>query len=161
MTTCTNLIRPASIDDARYVACHLQEADKQELDGLGHTDHMLALTMSVLSSDRPIVFANPNGMICGVAGVSKTDDQSGSIWMLTTNHVRQFPKLFFTKAREWVTQQTDYDLLYNIADPRNRLHMKLLHMLGFKRLGYQSVGPQNLTYVEFAKLTCVPPYLSE
>jgi hypothetical protein len=35
--------------------------------------------------------------------------------------------------------------------------MKLLHMLGFKKLAYVSVGPQSLTYVEFAKLTsCVP-----
>jgi hypothetical protein len=32
----------------------------------------------------------------------------------------------------------------------------LLHMLGFKRLGYVTT-PTNLTYVEFAKLTkCVP-----
>jgi hypothetical protein len=31
--------------------------------------------------------------------------------------------------------------------------MKLLRLLGFKKLGYVTVGPQKLTYVEFAKLT--------
>jgi len=35
------------------------------------------------------------------------------------------------------------------------MHMKLLHMLGFKKLSYVPVGPLKLTYVEFAKLTNV------
>jgi hypothetical protein len=43
-------------------------------------------------------------------------------------------------------------MLHNIADPRNHLHMKLLHMLGFKKLMYVTTQT-NLTYVEFAKLT--------
>jgi hypothetical protein len=43
-------------------------------------------------------------------------------------------------------------MLHNIADPRNKMHMKLLHMLGFKKLAY-AITPTNLTYVEFAKLT--------
>lgn len=75
--------------------------------------------------------------------------------MLTTDHVRPYPKLFFKEAKKWVDQQTSYDILHNIADPRNRMHMKLLHMLGFKKLGYATVGPLKLTYVEFAKLTNV------
>ena len=148
----TKLIHQATRADALYVAEHLQEADKQELDGLGQFDHQDALVMSVLISDNPITFCNPDGLICGVAGVSRTDAHSGAIWMLTTDHVRQYPKLFFKEAKKWVDSQTDYSLLHNIADPRNRLHMKLLHMLGFKRLGYQAVGPRHLTYVEFAKL---------
>jgi hypothetical protein len=150
------LIHPATIEDALFVANHLQQADKEELDGLGHFNHQAALVMSVKTSDAPITFNNPKGEICGVAGVSRTDAHGGSIWMLTTDYVKDYPKLFFKEARSWVSSQNQYDLLYNIADPRNRLHMKLLHMLGFKRLGYQSVGPKNLTYVEFAKLTCVP-----
>jgi hypothetical protein len=149
-------IRQATNEDALYVASHLQQADKDELDGWGDYDYDIALLLSVYESDNPITFVNPLGKICGVAGVSRTDAHSGSIWMLTTDHVKSYPTLFFKEAKKWVSAQTEYDLLYNVADPRNRLHMKLLHMLGFKRLGYQSVGPRNLTYVEFAKLTsCV------
>lgn len=154
MGICRTLINKASTLDAEYVALNLQQADKNELDGLGHFDHKNTVIMSVLSSDHPITFWNPDGMICGVAGVSRTDAHSGAIWMLTTDHVRHYPKLFFKEAQKWVNAQTKYDLLHNIADPRNRLHMKLLHMLGFKRLGYVAVGPENLTYVEFAKLPC-------
>ena len=72
--------------------------------------------------------------------------------MLTTPYVRSYPKLFLQEARKWVASQTEYEVLHNIADPRNKMHMKLLHLLGFKRLSYV-VTPTNLTYVQFAKLT--------
>jgi hypothetical protein len=91
-------------------------------------------------------------MICGVAGVSRTDAQCGAIWMVTTPDVRPYPKLFFTEAKKWVNSIKGFDMLYNIADPRNTMHLKLLHLLGFKRLSYVTVGPDRLTYVEFAKL---------
>jgi hypothetical protein len=153
------LIQEASCLDAIWVAQHLQEDDKQELEGLGHTEMELVLTDSITLSDNPVTFRNPVGEICGVAGVSRTDAHSGAIWMLTTPHVRPYPKLFYKEAKKWVEQQTSYEMLYNIADPRNRMHMKLLHMLGFKRLCYVSTQT-NLTYVEFAKLTkCVTQHL--
>ena len=156
MAIATQLLHTASRLDAIWVAENLQEDDRQELIGLGHTDLEMAVVLSVLSSDNPVTFWNPDGMICGVAGVSRTDAQSGQIWMLTTPYVRPYPKLFFKEAKKWLAQQTSYDLLYNIADPRNRMHMKLLHLLGFRRLSYVPVGPNRLTYVEFAKLTpCV------
>jgi hypothetical protein len=116
------------------------------------------LCLSLDLSDNPVTFQNPRGEICGIAGVSRTDAHCGAIWMLTTPYVRPYPKLFFKEAKKWVEQQTSYEMLHNIADPRNHLHMKLLHMLGFKKLMYVTTQT-NLTYVEFAKLTksCVLP----
>jgi hypothetical protein len=144
--------------DAQWVADNLQEDDKRELDGLGYFNHQEAVARSIQVSDNPVTFCNPKRMICGVAGVSRTDAHCGAIWMLTTPYVRPYPKLFLREARNWVLQQTDYKILHNIADPRNRMHMKLLHLLGFKKLGYVTVGPNKLTYVEFAKLTsCASP----
>lgn len=151
-------IRPATLNDAFFVAEHLQADDRNELLGWGY-DPILALPNSYQHSDNPITFTIKD-KICGMAGVSRTDAQCGAIWMLTTNFLRPYPKLFFKEAKKWVDQQTSYAMLHNIADPRNKMHMKLLHLLGFKKLSYVSVGPQNLTYVEFAKLTsCVfqPP----
>lgn len=149
---CKTLISKAGHSDAIWVANNLQEEDRQELLGLGHTNLEQAVTMSVLLSDHPVTFHNPTGMICGVAGVSRTDAHCGAIWMLTTPYVRSYPKLFLQKARKWVASQTEYEVLHNIADPRNKMHMKLLHLLGFKRLSYV-VTPTQRTYVQFAKLT--------
>jgi hypothetical protein len=154
------LIHPASRSDAIWVAQHLQDDDRRELQGLGHTIMEATLCLSLDLSDNPVTFQNPRGEICGIAGVSRTDAHCGAIWMLTTPHVRPYPKLFFKEAKKWVEQQTSYEMLHNIADPRNKLHMKLLHMLGFKKLMYVTTQT-NLTYVEFAKLTksCVHPHL--
>ena len=151
------LIHTATRLDGMYVGANLQDDDRQELAGLGHSNYEILVGLSIFYSDIAVTFRNPVGDICGVAGVSRTDAHSGAIWMLTTPHVRPYPKLFFKEAKKWVEQQTSYEMLHNIADPRNTMHMKLLHMLGFKRLGYVTT-PTNLTYVEFAKLTkCVFP----
>ena len=151
------LIHTATRLDAMYVGANLQEDDRQELAGLGHSNYEILVGLSIFYSDIAVTFRNPDGNICGVAGVSRTDAHSGAIWMLTTPHVRPYPKLFFKEAKKWVEQQTSYEMLHNIADPRNRLHMKLLHMLGFKKLMYVTTQT-NLTYVEFAKLQpCVFP----
>ena len=146
------LIHPASRSDAIWVAQHLQDDDRRELEGLGHKIMEATLCLSLDLSDNPVTFRNPLGEICGVAGVSRTDAHCGAIWMLTTPYVRSYPKLFLSEARKWVASQTEYEVLHNIADPRNKMHMKLLHLLGFKRLSYV-VTPTNLTYVQFAKLT--------
>ena len=159
MGICTKLIDKARPYDVQWVADNLQPEDKQELEGLGFADMRLALRLSVEVSDDPICFWNPDGMICGAAGVSRTVAHSGAMWMLTTPYVRQYPKLFLKEAKQWVDRQTSYPLLHNVADPRNRMHMKLLHLLGFKRLAYVSVGPKSLTYVEFAKLMPCAPHL--
>lgn len=144
-------IRPATIEDAIYLADNLQADDLREVEGWGHDPHEV-LPQSFPELEDPIAFSI-KGNLCGMAGVSRTDAHCGAIWMLTTNHVRPYPKLFFKEAKKWVDQQTSYTVLHNIADPRNRMHLKLLHMLGFKKLSYVPVGPDRLTYVEFAKLT--------
>jgi hypothetical protein len=148
---CKTLIHPATHHDALYVAQNLQPEDHREITGLGCTP-LEAVPLSVLTSETAVTFWNPKGMICGVAGVSRTDAQCGAIWMVTTPDVRPYPKLFFTEAKKWVNSIKGFDMLYNIADPRNTMHLKLLHLLGFKRLSYVTVGPDRLTYVEFAKL---------
>lgn len=150
------LIQPTTLSDIEYVATNLQKADRREIEGLGFTDMFLALSLSSSHSDPAITFWNNTNNICGIAGVSRTDAQCGAIWMMTTPDVRAYPRQFLQEARKWVDQQTSFDVLHNIADPRNHMHMKLLHLLGFKKLGYVRVGPDQLTYVEFAKLTkCV------
>ena len=42
-------------------------------------------------------------------------------------------------------------LLWNVVDKRNRVHMRLLKFLGFKFLREFPYGPNQLTFIEFAK----------
>jgi hypothetical protein len=112
------LIYPASRSDAIWVAQHLQDDDRRELQRIRAILLWKLLFVFPLDlSDNPVTFRNPRGEICGIAGVSRTDAHCGAIWMLTTPHVRPYPKLFFKEAKKWVEQQTSYEMLHNIADP--------------------------------------------
>ena len=132
----------------------LRWQDKRELEGLGHPP-FFALPMSVAVTENPICFYTPKNELAGFAGVVDEGDGIGRVWMLTTEAVETMPLLFFKEAKKWLDRQ-DYQMLHNTMDPRNKMHRKLLKMLGFKRLCYVPVGPERRTYVEFAKL-CVNP----
>ena len=132
----------------------LRWQDKRELEGLGHPP-FFALPMSVAVTENPICFYTPKNELAGFAGVVDEGDVIGRVWMLTTEAVETMPLLFFKEAKKWLDRQ-DYQMLHNTMDPRNKMHRKLLKMLGFKRLCYVPVGPKRLTYVEFAKLCVIP-----
>jgi hypothetical protein len=152
-------IKPATIELAWQSSKFLRWQDKQELEGLGHPP-FFALPMSVAVTKDPICFYNPQGELSGFAGVVDEGDGIGRVWMLTTPAVETMPILFFKEAKKWL-EGLNYQMLHNIMDPRNRMHLKLLHMLGFKRLCYVPVGPKRLTYVEFAKLCVNQPQLQQ
>lgn len=147
-------IQPATVELAWQSSGLLRWEDKRELEGLGHPP-FYALPMSVALTKNPICFYNPDGDLSGFAGVVDEGNGIGRVWMLTTPAVETMPILFFKEAKKWIEGQK-YTMLHNIMDPRNRMHGKLLHMLGFKRLCYVPVGPKRLTYVEFAKLCAIP-----
>ena len=147
----SNLIKPATVELALRTSPFLRWQDQRELER-GGSHPILGLVMSVEVSEEPIVFYTPKGEIAGFAGVSREDQHSGVVWMLCTPAVETIPILFCKEAKAWLDSQKSYQILHNVADPTNSLHMKFLKHLGFKRLGYQAVGPKAITFVEFAKI---------
>lgn len=147
-------IQPVTLREAFRLSPRLRYEDRRELMGVGHHP-MAALPLSVGLSANPIKFFNQDREIAGLAGVVDEGSGIGRVWMLCTPAVEKMPFILVKEARLWLDSQP-YSLLHNIADPRNRIHLKLLHMLGFKRLSYVPVGPKHLTYVEFAKLCATP-----
>jgi hypothetical protein len=147
-------IAPATIKDGFKYCSRLRFEDNRELMGLG-LHPMQGLPLSIQLTAEPIKFYNRKREVAGFAGVVDESDGIGRIWMLCTPAVEEFPRTFVREAMRWVNSRP-YTMLHNIADPRNKMHLKLLHLLGFKRLSYVPVGPKQLTYVEFAKL-CVYP----
>lgn len=135
------------------LANNLSADDVREVMALGWTDVHEALRQSVHSSAAFSYIEAPNGKAAGVAGVTPDSDLSGIVWLLTTDEVQSAPISFVKQAKYWLnTFEGQYYLLHNIADARNTNHLKLLKLLGFKRLGYTTTGPEHRTFVEFAKL---------
>ena len=146
--------RPATVGDAVRVANNLRPEDLQEIEGLGHGP--MGVPFSVLASDVAVSFFTRKGEIAGVAGICPDPREGvGIIWMLCTPTVQEEPITFVRQAKQWLAEeQSNYRLLWNLADARNLYHHKLLKMLGFKAIQSTPTGPYNLPYLEIVKL-CV------
>ena len=144
--------RTATVADAVKVANNLRPEDLQEIEALGHNG--LGVVFSVLLSDVAVSFFNSQGEIAGVAGIVPDSREGvGIIWMLCTPVVQSQRITFVKQAKAWLRdEQSNYRVLWNLADARNQLHHKLLKMLGFKALRSVPAGPNNLPFLEIVKL---------
>ena len=140
-----NYIHPITLEAALEVASNLRPDDRREVEeGHGHDPvEVLTLAANDLSC---VYFTVPNGKTAGMAGVN--DD--GAIWMLCTPAIHEYPITFAREAKRFVDRQ-EHKLLWNIVDKRNKVHLKLLRFLGFKFLREFPYGPNQLTFIEFAK----------
>ena len=142
----SNIIHPITIEAAKEVASNLLPDDLREVvEGYG-LDPMETL-VSVASKSSCIYFTMPNGKTAGMAGV----DPGGQIWMLCTPVIKDYPVTFVKEAKRYVDSREE-KLLWNIADKRNTVHLKLLRFLGFKFLRELTYGPNQLTFIEFCRV---------
>jgi hypothetical protein len=100
------------------------------------------------SESSSVYFTVPDGRIAGLAGVYP----NGAIWMICTPAIEDFPSTFAREAKRFVDSRPE-PLLWNILDKRNTIHLRLLKFLGFKFLREFTYGPNNLTFIEFCRVS--------
>ena len=93
-----------------------------------------------------VSFTVPDGRIAGLAGI----ESDGRIWMLCTDAIHDFPITFAREAKRYIDSRSE-SILWNYADKRNTVHLKLLKFLGFKFLSEEPFGPNKLPFIKFAK----------
>ena len=128
------------------VASNLLPDDRRELEQGHGLDVIETLTIAGQSPSY-VYFTMPNGKTAGLAGV----DDDGLIWMVCTPVILVYPHSFARGAKQFVQSRTE-PILWNIADKRNKVHLKLLKFLGFKFLREISHGPNNLSFIEFCRV---------
>ena len=139
-------IHPATLEAALRVASNLLPDDYREVkEGHGH-DPLNALVVGSQNCDS-VYFEVPNGELAGMAGVHS----NGQLWMLCTPAIYEYPHTFAREARRYVKSRNE-ELLWNIVDKRNKVHIKLLRFLGFKFLREVKHGPNNLSFIEFCRV---------
>jgi len=134
------------VEAAIEVASNLRPDDRREIEEGWGLDPMEVLVQSAQSGSG-VWFEVPNGKTAGMAGV----DDGGLIWMICTPAIHDYPVTFAREAKRFVESRTE-PLLWNIADKRNTVHLKLLKFLGFKFLREISHGPNNLSFIEFCRV---------
>ena len=139
----SKIIHPITLEAALHVASHLRPDDRREVEEGHGVDATEILTLAALEGSC-IYFTVPNGKTAGMAGV----EERGSIWMLCTPVIEQYPHTFAREAKRFIERREE-KLLWNIVDKRNKVHLKLLKFLGFKFLREINYGPNNLPFIEF------------
>ena len=139
-------IHPLTMEAAVEVASNLRPDDFREVyEGHGHFP-LLHLPQYTFNGES-VYFEVPNGKTAGMAGV----EPDGSIWMLCTPAIHDYPLTFAREAKRFVNSR-EHKLLWNIVDKRNTVHLKLLQFLGFKFLRELKHGPNQLTFIEFCRV---------
>ncbi len=142
----SKFIHPLTLEAAKEVASNLRPDDYKEVkEGHGH-DPMEVIPLACLNKNS-VYFTVPDGRLAGVAGVH----ENGQIWMLCTPAIHDYPVTFAREARRFIERREE-ELLWNIVDERNKAHLKLLRFLGFKFLRRLIHGPNNLSFIEFARV---------
>ena len=137
-------IHPLTKEAALYVASHLRDDDRREIEE-GHG--LPALSAAIYPLEHECVyFEVPNGETAGMAGVGP----DGSIWMLCTDAIHKYPLTFAREAKRFVESRPE-PILWNIVDSRNKAHLKLLKWLGFEFIDEFEYGPNKITFIEFKR----------
>ena len=93
-----------------------------------------------------VYFTVPDGRTAGLAGI----EGDGRIWMLCTPAIHDFPITFTREAKRFIDSRSE-SILWNFADKRNTVHLKLLKHLGFEFLEEIPFGPNQLPFIRFQK----------
>ena len=142
----SNYIHPITLEAATEVASNLRSDDYREVTE-GHGINPIAFLPLIAQEGSAVYFTVPDGKTAGLAGVG----EGGTIWMLCTPEIHRYPITFAREAKRYVDNRPE-DLLWNIVDCRNTVHLKLLKFLGFKFLRQVNWGPYHLPFIEFCRV---------
>ena len=148
--------RIATINDALELASRLRQADYQEIEALTGKPPKKSLIRGIILSDIPIAIVNTDGHILGLFGVTTVTQQpkTGMIWLLASKGLLDYRIEFLKKSRCWIAMlQRHYDVLYNIVDERNKVHIRWLTWCGFTFIKrHTETGIEKRPFIEFVRI---------
>jgi len=143
-------------EDISYIAENMREADLMEIQALGVPDPRMALTHGFEHS-KPNCYSGYNhGVPVTMFGVTPHAEtpQIGFIWLLGTDRITtDIPISFLKKSKRFLPVLVEpYDMVCNIVDKRNTVHIKWMKWLGFSFVSEIIYGPEKRPFYEFAKI---------
>ena len=143
----TYTVIPAELVHAQYLATHLREQDKLELQASSGKDPVHILLESIAISDVAWV-ALYEGNPCAVWGVCKLDGNRGGAWLLGTEAMYVNKRETMRLSRRFVKEMHKrYDILCNFVDERNTVSCRWLDALGFNALFTTEYGVEKRPFI--------------
>ena len=96
-----------------------------------------------------------SGELAMVFGVvpHPVEEQTGIVWLLGTKAMEDIQYRFIRTSKEWLDRLygDKYEILFNIADKRNTLHLNWLRWLGFKFMREVEAGLNKEPFIQFQR----------
>ncbi len=144
-------LRPATLDDATYLAPRLRKMDRMECEALFPLPVQTVLQESVRLSAVCITITEEDDTPLGFFGVVPESEQVGLIWLVGTDGLLRHQRELMRKAGVLLQEMHKVrPCLTNIVHEKNIVHRRWLHHFGFKRLGVEQHGTHN--FIQFARM---------
>ena len=148
-------VREATVEDAITMAPNLREADLNEVQAASGLDPCDALTLCVEASVKPYVAVIDEDpiLLCGAVD-AHMEPPTGVVWMLGTDRIQEIQRQFLREGKDWLgILHEPFDVLWNLVDKRNELHIKWLKWMGFQFLReVEEHGFEKRPFYEFVKV---------
>lgn len=147
------MIRKATPQDVLSFAPRMREADKQEVEALTGLDPLACLSLGLMHSDPCMAGVGSNGEVVMIFGITRMDQNTGGIWMLASDEIKDNVRELVRMGKRWLDeQQALYPVLTNVVDERNDVHLRLIKHMGFKFLEpITDYGPGKVTVIPFER----------
>lgn len=144
-------VRPATAADALAMCPLVRDEDMAEVQALGRT--VFEALMEGLSYGAYVV--ERHRVPVAIFGVAPVSPGFGAVWMLGTHELKDIRWLFLRESRRWLSVLGDgYELLGNVVDARNHLHIRWLQWLGFSFVQLiPAFGKERRPFYEFCRVT--------
>jgi hypothetical protein len=148
-----NHFRLSTLEDIKYLAPRLRQADKEEiLASVGLTPYE-ALMIGYLENVIVFTIVNKNNEPVAIFGINDVGNNVGAIWLLATDKLKDIQYTFLRENKKVIDfLNTKYKILWNFVDCRNSLHIRWLKWCGFKFINKQKYGVLNEPFYEFIRI---------
>ena len=151
-----NHFRLSTLEDIKYLAPRLRQADKEEiLASVGLTPYE-AMMIGYLENVIVFTIVNKNNQPVAIFGINNAGNNVGAIWLLATDKLKDIQYSFLRENKKVISfLNTKYKILWNFVDCRNSLHIRWLKWCGFKFINKQKYGVLNKHFYEFIRINNV------
>jgi len=149
-------LKPATLEDAVILSKDLRPEDEAEIRAMSGQEPVESLIHGVMYSNLPVSIMDDDDSIMGMFGAVPygSEPRIGAVWMLASprllNHRRQFAR----ESRQWIEAMlSHYDVLFNVVDERNDVHVRWLQWCGFTFINrHPKLGAAQIPFLEFVKI---------
>lgn len=149
-------VRLATKADAYALALDLRPEDQAEVRAMTGREPLESLLHGVQHSDVPLAIEDDDGSTIGLFGVVTVQQtpRVGTVWLLASPKLLKHWRRLVRESKRWIDSfQQNYDVLFNLVDERNIVHIRWIQWCGFTFVNrHSALGPEQRPFLEFVRV---------